>query len=177
MWYPLVLGRERGANVLHCPTYRGPLRSALPLVVTVHDLAVLRHPEAFNRWSRVYGPRVVPHVLQAASRVIAVSEFTRRELVDLLHVPDEKIRVVPNAVNENFTLDGPAAEGEYVLAVGRSSRALRRAALGIIRIIRENGLWIGLLPMIDMAGQAFQHRACIRFPRRKYWTSLPRGCA
>jgi glycyl-tRNA synthetase beta chain len=35
---------------------------------------------------------------------------------------------------------------------------LRRAALGIIRIIRENGLWTGLLPMIEMAGQAFHQR-------------------
>jgi alpha-1,3-rhamnosyl/mannosyltransferase len=35
-----------------------------------------------------------------------------------LHVPDEKIRVVPNGVDDEFTRDGPAADGEYVLAVG-----------------------------------------------------------
>ena len=38
-----------GADVLHCPTFRGPFSSRMPLVVTVHDLAVLRHPEWFNR--------------------------------------------------------------------------------------------------------------------------------
>src|SRR6266540_4077321 len=118
VWYPFLLGRESAADVLHCPTYRGPLRSRVPLVVTVHDLAVLRHPETFNRWTRTYSPRVVPRVLEAARRVIAVSEFTRSELVELLHVPDEKIRVVPNAVEEEFTRKGPSAEGEYVLAVG-----------------------------------------------------------
>jgi glycosyltransferase involved in cell wall biosynthesis len=118
VWYPLVIGRERNADLLHCPTYRGPLRSRLPLVVTVHDLAVLRHPETFNRWTRTYSPRVVPRVLRAAQRVIAVSEFTRRELVELLDIPPEKIRVVPNAVDDEFTRDGPSAEGEYVLAVG-----------------------------------------------------------
>ena len=98
LWYPLVLGRERRADVLHCPTYRGPIRSRLPLVVTVHDLAVLRHPETFNRWTRTYSPWLVPRVLLAARRVIAVSDFTRRELTELLDVPGEKIRVVPNAV-------------------------------------------------------------------------------
>jgi glycosyltransferase involved in cell wall biosynthesis len=118
VWYPLALGRERGADVLHCPTYRGPLRAAIPLVVTVHDLAVLRHPETFNRWTRTYSPRVVPRVLRAARLVIAVSEFTRRELVELLDISRDKIRVVPNAVNDEFTRDGPAAPGEYVLAVG-----------------------------------------------------------
>ncbi len=118
LWYPFVLGRRSGADVLHCPTYRGPVRSALPLVVTVHDLAVYRHPGAFNRWTRLYSPRVVPRVVRAARRVIAVSDFTKRELVELLRVPEDKIRVIPNAVDDVFTPDGPAADGTYVLAVG-----------------------------------------------------------
>jgi glycosyltransferase involved in cell wall biosynthesis len=118
VWYPFVLGRERVGEVLHCPTYRGPLKSARPVVVTVHDLAVLRHPETFNRWTRTYSPRVVPRVLRAASRIIAVSDFTRRELIELLGVPEEKITVVPNAVEDAFTREGPSAAGEYVLTVG-----------------------------------------------------------
>jgi len=118
VWYPFALGRRRDADVLHCPTYRGPLRPELPLVVTVHDLAVFRHPDAFNRWTRTYSPRVVPLVLAAARRIIAVSEFTRRELIDLLRIPEQKIHVVPNGVEDTFTADGPAADGEYVLAVG-----------------------------------------------------------
>ena len=118
LWYPFALGRRHDADVLHCPTYRGPLRPELPLVVTVHDLAVFRHPDAFNRWTRTYSPRVVPHVLAAARRIIAVSEFTRRELIELLRIPEQKIHVVPNGVEDTFTADGPAADGEYVLAVG-----------------------------------------------------------
>jgi len=119
LWYPFMLSRAaRDLDVLHCPTYRGPIVGRAPLVVTVHDLAVLRHPDAFNRWSRWYGPRVVPRVVRAARIVIAVSEFTKRELIELLDVPAEKIRVIPNAVEDAFTRNGPAAEGEYVLAVG-----------------------------------------------------------
>jgi glycosyltransferase involved in cell wall biosynthesis len=118
VWYPFALGRRRDADVLHCPTYRGPLRPGLPLVVTVHDLAVLRHPDAFNRWTRTYSPRAVPRVLAAARRIIAVSEFTRQELMELLRIPEQKIHVVPNGVEDTFTADGPAADGEYVLAVG-----------------------------------------------------------
>jgi glycosyltransferase involved in cell wall biosynthesis len=117
-WYPLALSTRRGADVLHCTTYYGPLRPRMPTVVTVHDLAVYRHPEAFPRWTRTYVPRVVPRVLQAARRVIAVSEFTARELETLLHVPRDKIRVVPNAVDPVFGPDGPRADGDYVLAVG-----------------------------------------------------------
>src|SRR2546423_597012 len=60
-WYPHVLPhRARSADVLHCPTYRGPVRSRVPLVVTVHDLAVFRHPEAFPPWTHTYSRVVVP---------------------------------------------------------------------------------------------------------------------
>jgi alpha-1,3-rhamnosyl/mannosyltransferase len=84
----------------------------------VHDLAVLRHPEWFNRWTRTYSRVAVPRVVSAAQRVIAVSEFTRRELVDLLGVPEAKIRVVPNGIEEVFTPEGPRRDGDYALAVG-----------------------------------------------------------
>ena len=118
IWYPLVLGRTRGLDVLHCPSFRGPLRARAPLVVTVHDLAVLRHPELFNGWTRRYSRALVPRVVRAARRVIAVSEFTKREVVELLGVPDERVRVIGNAVEPVFAPEGPAADGDYVLAVG-----------------------------------------------------------
>jgi glycosyltransferase involved in cell wall biosynthesis len=116
LWYPRL--HVEGADVLHCPTFRGPFRSRAPLVVTVHDLVVLRHPEWFNRWTRTYSARAVPRVVAAADRVIAVSEATSRELQSLLAVPEAKIRVVPNAVEEVFSPEGARAEGDYVLAVG-----------------------------------------------------------
>jgi glycosyltransferase involved in cell wall biosynthesis len=118
-WYLGALPlRARGADVLHCPTFRAPVRSGVPLVVTFHDLAVLRHPEAFNAWTRSYSRALLPRVARAAARLIAVSKFTAQELVDVFGVPEQKIRVIPNAVGEPFTAEGDAAEGEYVLAVG-----------------------------------------------------------
>jgi glycosyltransferase involved in cell wall biosynthesis len=117
-WYlgalPLA---AHGADVLHCPTYRAPVAAPVPLVVTVHDLAVLRHPETFHAWSRRYGRAVLPRVARAAQRLIAVSEFTAQEVVDLLGVSAGKIRVIPNAVGPPFVGDGDAAAGNYVLAV------------------------------------------------------------
>jgi glycosyltransferase involved in cell wall biosynthesis len=182
VWYPFALGRTRGADVLHCPTYRGPLRSAVPVVVTVHDLAVFRHPEAFNRWTRTYSPRVVPRVLAAASRIIAVSEFTRRELVELLRVPDEKIRVVPNGVDDDFTPDGPAADGEYILAVGTLEP--RKNLARLVEAVRGNGIelrvvgargwgnveiggngvrWLGEVTDAELARQ-YRGALCVAYP-------------
>jgi glycosyltransferase involved in cell wall biosynthesis len=119
-WYLAALpaqARRDRMDVLHCPTQRAPVRSRVPLVVTFHDLAVLRHPETFNSWTREYSRRVLPRVARAATRLIAVSEFTKLELLELLDVSEDKVRVIPNAVGEPFTKNGEAAEGDYVLAV------------------------------------------------------------
>jgi glycosyltransferase involved in cell wall biosynthesis len=181
-WYPFVLGREHDADLLHCPTYRGPLRSVRPLVVTVHDLAVFRHPETFNRWTRTYSPRLVPRVLHGARRIIAVSDFTRRELVELLRVPDEKIRVVPNGVDDQFTPEGARADGDYVLAVGtleprknlrRLVEAARRSDVEL-RVVGARGwgkvevggngvLWLGEVDDAELA-RLYRGAACVAYP-------------
>jgi glycosyltransferase involved in cell wall biosynthesis len=120
VWYPAVLpwrAQRDGVDVLHCPTFRAPLRSSAPLVVTFHDLAVLRHPEAFNRWTRGYSALTLPRIARAAAAIVAVSEFTKGELIELLGAPAEKVRVIPNAVAAPFRPEGPVSRGDYVLAV------------------------------------------------------------
>jgi glycosyltransferase involved in cell wall biosynthesis len=137
-WYLAALpakARRDRVDVLHCPTHRAPVRSAVPLVVTFHDLAVLRHPETFNSWTRTYSRLALPRVARAASRLIAVSEFTRRELLELLDVPEEKVRVIPNAAAPPFRPEGDAADGNYVLAVStlEPRKNLRRIVDGFQR--------------------------------------------
>ena len=118
-WYPVGIARAaRGLDVLHCTTMRGPVRARPPVVVTVHDLALLRHPESFPAWHRQTGRLALRHGVHRADAVVAVSEFTRAEIVELLRIPEERIRIVPNGVDPVFTPDGPAASGDYVLAVG-----------------------------------------------------------
>jgi glycosyltransferase involved in cell wall biosynthesis len=149
LWYPR-LRASAAADVLHCPTFRGPFRSRTPLVVTVHDVAVLRHPEWFNRWTATYSRIAVPRVVAAARLVIAVSEATKRELVDLLGVDPATIRVVPNAVEEVFRPDGPKAEGDYALAVGtleprKNLARIAQAVDGELRVVGARG-WGGVDP-------------------------------
>jgi glycosyltransferase involved in cell wall biosynthesis len=147
LWYPRLRAE---ADVLHCPTFRGPFRARQPLVVTVHDLGVLRHPEWFNRWTSTYSRIAVPRVVAAATSVIAVSEFTKRELMSLLDVPDTKVRVVPNGVEDVFTPDGPRAQGDYALAVGtleprKNLARIARAVDGELRVVGVRG-WGGVDP-------------------------------
>ncbi len=154
VWYPVGLPRAaRDADVLHCPTFRAPLRSRVPLVVTVLDLAVLRHPELFNRWNRSYSGVAVPRVVRAARRLIAISEFTKRELVELLDVDPGRVTVIGVPPREGLSPDGPSAEGDYVLAVGtleprknldRAAEAAARAGVEL-RVVGAPG-WGSVAP-------------------------------
>jgi glycosyltransferase involved in cell wall biosynthesis len=151
-WYPLVLARRaRGLDVLHCTTFRGPIDAGPPTVVTVHDLAILRFPEAFPRWHRHYGSVGLGMVLRGADAIVAVSEFTKGEIVELVRVPAERVRVVPNGVDDVFTADGPAAEGDYVLAVA----TLAGADLRVVGARGWGGVdvagWVGEIPDSELA--------------------------
>jgi O-antigen biosynthesis alpha-1,2-mannosyltransferase len=160
-WYlaalPLLARRDR-LDVLHCPTIRAPVRSPVPLVVTIHDLAVLRHPETFNRWTRSWSGLTLPHVARGARRIVAVSDFTRRELVEVLGVDEERVRLVRNGVGPPFSPEGEVAEGEYILAVStleprknlaRLVEGFQRAGLGLeLRIAGGRG-WGG----VDVGGE------------------------
>jgi glycosyltransferase involved in cell wall biosynthesis len=138
LWYlgalPLRAARDR-VDVLHCTAHRGPLRSRVPVVVTVHDLAVFRHPDAFNRWTRSYSRTLLPRLARRANRVIAVSEFTKGEAVELLGVEPSRVRVVPHGVASPFEPYGPAGGGSYALAVGtlEPRKNLARAVLAAER--------------------------------------------
>jgi glycosyltransferase involved in cell wall biosynthesis len=119
-WYPAALPRAAkrdGLDVLHCTTMRAPFRSRVPLVVTIHDVAVLRYPESFNRWTRTYSALALPRVARAANAVVVGSAFAADEVRELLDVPAEKVRVIPYGVGPPFGPEGPREEGSYVLAV------------------------------------------------------------
>jgi len=178
-WYfgglPLA---ARGLDVLHCTTFRGPLRSPVPFTVTIHDLGLVRHPNLFPRWHRTSGRLAIGPVARAATRVLAVSEFTKQETVELLRVPAERVRVIGNAVDARFTPHGPAAEGEYVLAVStleprknfdRIAEAARIAGLEL-RVVGAEGWggvssesWVGAVDDDELA-RLYRGALCFAYP-------------
>jgi glycosyltransferase involved in cell wall biosynthesis len=183
VWYLALLPLRAGLDVLHCTTYRAPFRARVPVVVTVHDLAVLRYPELFPAWTRLYGRTWLCPTLRAAARVIAVSEFTKRELVALASVPEDRVSVVPNATDAaTFTPDGPRADGDYVLALGtleprknlpRLAEATRRLGLelrlvgapgwGEVDLDGDGVQWLGRLPDDEVAA-LYRGALCFAYP-------------
>jgi glycosyltransferase involved in cell wall biosynthesis len=189
-WYPLALPREarkRSLDVLHCPTFRAPFSTTMPLVVTVLDLAVLRHPGMFNQWSRRYSRFAVPRVAQAAAAVITISEFTKSEVVEVLGADPEKVHAIPIAVEAPFTPDGPRAEGDYVLSVGtleprkNLARVVEAAErLGVeLRVVGAEGWggvkvdgWVGRVSDEELAA-LYRGARCLVYPSLYEGFGLP----
>lgn len=151
-----ILGRPglppglAAAEVLHAPSPAAvpPLGRGQRLVVTVHDIAFLVHPELFSvRW-RVMFRAGFMRAVRTADALIAVSEHTARELVRRTSVDARRVHVVPlaaslpdEASDVGKTLERLGIEAPYLLFVGtleprknlpRLVRAYRRiASLGV----------------------------------------------
>lgn len=90
-----------------------------PLVVTVHDLSLLRYPD-WHPLSRVKRfEKNIKRILRDTSHFIAVSEFTKKEMNTLMGVTESKITVIHEAPRTTLTKNPtPSIEGSYFLYVG-----------------------------------------------------------
>jgi glycosyltransferase involved in cell wall biosynthesis len=105
LWEQLIQPFEllkENIDLLHSMAYALPLACPARSVVTVHDLSFLLFPQAFNRAKRLYLTAATRQAVRQADAVIAVSASTRRDVVRLLGVPEEKVAVVPNGIDETF---------------------------------------------------------------------------
>jgi glycosyltransferase involved in cell wall biosynthesis len=88
-------------DLLHVQ-YTAPLSCSAPIVVSVHDVSFLEHPEYFTSFRAMQLRLTVRRTVRAASRVVTVSEFSKRSILDAYQLPDEKVVVLPNGVSSAF---------------------------------------------------------------------------
>lgn len=98
-----------GLDVLHGTVNVVPMAFRGPTIVTVHDLSFLRLPQQFPPVKARYLKAAVALSVRKAAHVIAVSQHTRQDLVELLRVPEDRITVVYSGASSAFR---PMAESE-----------------------------------------------------------------
>ncbi|HEV1285863.1 MAG TPA: glycosyltransferase family 1 protein [Bryobacteraceae bacterium] len=132
-------------DLLHVQ-YTSPLACSVPLVVSVHDVSYLEHPQYFTRFRSRQLRFTVKRTVEAAARILTPSEFSRRAILRHYKLDERKVVVVPNAVSSSFRpveRESAAAvveekfgiKGPFVLTVGDLQP--RKNHLGLLHAFEE----------------------------------------
>jgi glycosyltransferase involved in cell wall biosynthesis len=168
-----------------------PLRSPVPTVLTVQDLSWERDPSVFGVWDLLTFKVFVRRSVRRARHVFAISERTKRDLVELYRTRDEKITVTPLAPDPAFqpaeqhdafllfvsaieprkqplaAIDAADAVGRKLVVVGPAKDAELAAELS-----RRGADVRGYVPKDELV-RLYQSAACLVFPSRYEGFGLP----
>lgn len=169
-WQELLLpaaARADRLDVFFAPAYACPLRLGLPRVTTVHDLSFFALPQDFTLLDAARRRWLVRRSLRVSRRIVAVSDFTRRELATLL--PESAGRVVtiphgadagPEPLSRASARERLGIHGPLLLSVGSilNRRRLPELLRAVARLARARpGLTLEVVgenrthPRLDLA--------------------------
>ena len=89
-------------DLVHQPCFSAPFFTGKPLVVTCCDIIPTLFPENFSLPSRIFFGSFMPFSYRAADHIIAISEHTKRDLVEVVKVKPERITVIPLAAGPTY---------------------------------------------------------------------------
>ena len=105
LWEQLVLPFKitgKGANLLHSPAYVAPLIAPCPVVLTIHDLHVMTHPQFCTKSNRLHYSMMIPPSIRKAAAIIAFSTYTERIIQNRYPEVAHKITVIPPGIPPIF---------------------------------------------------------------------------
>lgn len=85
-----------GTNFIHFPSIKGKS------IITIHDLAFLKFPETTSEKIYKHHSKWVPYSARKCDHIIADSEQTKLDIIELLGIPEQKISSIPLAADEHF---------------------------------------------------------------------------
>jgi glycosyltransferase involved in cell wall biosynthesis len=163
---PLTLAaelRRRPVDLLHVQ-YTAPPFAPCPIVATIHDLSFEHLPQTFKRRSRMQLRLTVRRTARTAARVIASSEYSRRDIIETYGIPPERTSVTHLAAPAHFApvtderelrrvRAAYQIEGDYVLAVGsiQPRKNLARLLAAYARLLTERPS--SALPRLVLVGR------------------------
>ncbi|MEM8898543.1 MAG: glycosyltransferase family 1 protein [Bacteroidota bacterium] len=105
---PLWAGRNQ-VDLFFSPEFYLPTLSQTPMVPVFHDLAYEHYPQYIGKWAANYCLKYSPRYASRASHLLTVSEFSKKDIIDIYGIAEDKISVVYNGASEAFS---PISEKE-----------------------------------------------------------------
>lgn len=131
LFSPLMLGneiRKARPEIFYSPSFMPPVAFSTPYIFTIHDLMHLFY---YSKMHRMYYQQVIARLAKKAQKIITVSEFSKQQLVELLNIKSELIRVIYNGVDPSFALNSEKHDmgPPYLLYVGNRRKNKNLAAM------------------------------------------------
>lgn len=115
-------------DIFHSPFFHAPNLKNAKTLLTVHDLRLYRFPDTYEFFRYQFLKRKVRSSIRRADHIISISEFTKKEIKDLVGVNEDKITVIHEAIDpERFSDTGGGNDIEvpqevknnpFILSVG-----------------------------------------------------------
>ncbi len=122
VFFPAYLATHKKPDVLFCPAHYIPRFSSVKTVVTIHDVAYFYYPEEFLKKDLYKLKNWTSYALNRSSKVIAVSENTKKDIIKFYETPEQKIEVIHNGFNITSSVETPEEvklpTSPYLLYVG-----------------------------------------------------------
>jgi glycosyltransferase involved in cell wall biosynthesis len=119
-----ALSELKHDDLFFSPGYNTPLFCRSPFVFTIHDLSHVYCPEISSPLLRLYYATVMKRACGRAARILTVSEFTKKQIIDWSGVSPEKVLNVGCAVDPEYQPDGDSygLPFSYFLSVSNRKR-------------------------------------------------------
>jgi len=96
-------------DILHCTSNTAPIFCKTNLIVTLHDIIFLEKQASINKsiyqkLGRIYRRLVVPRIIPKAKKIITVSNFERKNIMNLLDLANDKIIFIHNGYSKHFNV-------------------------------------------------------------------------
>lgn len=170
LWTQIGLSLEmlfHPVDALFIPAHTVPIIHPPETIVAIHGLEYEFCPKAYSWWGKFYMRRVIKNSCRWASKIICVSENTKRDLIKLYGVPADKIRVIYEGISTNYEFyeitnkknsKFQILNSKFFLFIGRLEK--RKNIIGIIRafeILKEKYNIPHKLVLAGMPGYGYEN--------------------
>ncbi len=146
----LITGK---VDLYHSPDFTLPPTPNIPTVLTVHDLSFVRDPESAAPGLRAYLNTVVPRSVKRATHILADSQATKDDLIDLYNTPADKITVLYCGVGPEFA---PVTDAARLAAVRATYGIGAQPYIFSISTLQPRKNYQRLIQAFDAAMQTLQ---------------------
>ncbi len=112
------------------PGFNPTLYSSIPFVFTIHDLIHLYSPTSTSFIKKMYYQFLMKPAARSAYKILTVSEFSKKTILEWANLPDDKVINVSGGVSKNISHDGPkhTLGYPYLLHVGNAKKTHKNVA-------------------------------------------------